>query len=117
MEQLNEQAMEALALANEVRTARTRDKKLIGLGRLEASSVLRTLPKHWTSARTVELLTALPRVGRKKAAHWLVMEQVSSHRRLRDLTERQRTRLAAHLDTYMDSRAKRMQVKARIGRP
>jgi hypothetical protein len=94
------QHMEALLLANKVRTRRSEDKKDLKFGRLDGRDILRNTPSHWESAKVLDLLIALPRVGRVKALRWLNLEHISPERRLSNFTPRQRELLARHLDTY-----------------
>lgn len=103
-EQLNVQALEALTLANASRTARAKDKKLIARGDLAVSTVLVDPPRHWWSARVIDLLIVLPSIGRTKADHWLRMTQVNPQMPLERLTVRQRTTLARHVDVWVSRR-------------
>ncbi len=104
MDQLNVEIMLRLTQANEVRFARSRDKKAIKHGRLTASTILKDVPTHWGSAQIIELLLAMPRVGRVKAQRWLNLEMISPSKRLDTLTPRQRAMLARHIDTWSSRR-------------
>lgn len=59
--------MSTLEKANKVRRERSRDKRLLGEGHVSASWILRNVPEHWRTATVVELVTAVPGVGRVKA--------------------------------------------------
>jgi hypothetical protein len=91
--------MEALLRANAVRVERAQDKRDITLGRMDAREILKVTPAHWENAKVIDLLLAMPRVGRVKANSWLRMERISPTRLLGDFTEHQRGRLCRHLDT------------------
>jgi hypothetical protein len=93
------QSMEALLRANEVRINRADDKKKIRAGVLDARTILRDPPSHWQTAKVIDLLLAMPRVGRSKAGRWLHLERISPTRPLNLFTEHQRSRLCRHLDT------------------
>jgi hypothetical protein len=98
MDQLNEERLRRLVLANEIRVNRANDKKLIKAGRLDPATVLRDPPKHWEKARIVELLMAMPKIGRDSASKMCRFEHIALERRLNELTSRQRTVLARQID-------------------
>lgn len=104
MDHLTTQRLEFLALANEIRETRAADKKLIARGQLDASTVLRTLPEHWESAKVIDLLVSIHRVGRVKAQRWCMYSRVSLHQKLDALTDRQRNMLAEHIDIWTSNR-------------
>jgi hypothetical protein len=93
------QRMEALLRANEVRIERAQDKRKITNGQLDARVILRDTPPHWETAKIIDLLMAMPKVGRVKASKWLRMERISATRPLEEFTEHQRARLCRHMDT------------------
>lgn len=99
-EQLNMQSLEALALANAVRQARSADKKRIAWGTLDPAAVLRNPPSHWRTATVVDLLMAIRSVGEAKILRWLSTEMISSGRRIEDLTAAQRERLARTVEVW-----------------
>lgn len=99
MTQLNVQALEALAKANEVRLRRADDKLLIKHGRLDPVTILMFPSPWWENARTVELLLSVDRVGRRKASVWLNRHDVAPTRRLGSLTPRQRAGLADAIES------------------
>jgi|1186.fasta_scaffold842709_1 hypothetical protein len=104
------QHLQSLARANEVRTARSADKKAIRRRELHASTVLRSPPVHWQRATLVELLLCVPRVGRVKAQRWCTIERVKLDARLINLTIRQRELMARHVDFHLrDDRWSRRQ--------
>lgn len=99
-----DQAMRALALANDVRYKRAGDKEAITLGAMSASSVLHDPPAHWLGAKIIDLLLAEHRVGRVKAQKWLSQHRVSPNRSIESLTLRQRYELAGRIDLNARSR-------------
>ncbi len=101
-EQLNIQVMDALVKANHVRTARAIDKKAIAQGQLDAATILRTMPKHWSSATLAQLLVCLPRIGRSKAQKWCSLSSppLNLDRRLDLMSPRQRAVMASQVDAY-----------------
>jgi hypothetical protein len=98
-DQATMQRMEALLRANEVRIERAEDKKDITFGRKDAREILKAPPAHWETAKIIDLLLAMPRVGRVKANNWLRLERINPTRQLGEFTEHQRARLCRHLDT------------------
>jgi hypothetical protein len=100
-----DQALNALEYANSLRIARGEDKKKMKRGELEPSSVLRDLPVHWNSAKLLEFLLAIPRIGRTRAHTYCKLHGVSTTRRLDELTTRQRELVARTLDTDRRRRA------------
>jgi hypothetical protein len=98
------QHITALNNANRVRLKRAKDKRDIqSLPRPEAMAVcadiLESLPDHWGKATPLELLMAVKRVGRFYALSILRRAGVPEHRRLNELTARQRSVLADTLRT------------------
>jgi hypothetical protein len=92
------QNMQALALANAVRYARSADKKRIKLGELDPLDVLEDPPNHWRNARVLELLLAMPYVGKRRATSWLMMANVSATRPLGAMPAVQRHRLRGFVE-------------------
>jgi hypothetical protein len=96
-EELNVQAMDALVKANEVRSKRAQDKRQIRHGQLDPVQILERPPDHWATARIIELLLAMPRVGRQRAGKWLLMAEVAEQRQLATMPAAQRFRLAGYV--------------------
>lgn len=91
-----DQRREALAIANEVRFARARLKRDIAAGRVLVADVLADPPALVASMPSIELLRAVPHVGRCKAGSWLKRGGVTDPSRpVGRLTARQREELAA----------------------
>jgi hypothetical protein len=108
MEQLTEerldQAFRALEVANGIRLARAADKKLIKVGRRDAAVILRNPPVHWRSAKVIDLLVSMNRVGRRKAGMWLKLHVISPTRRIEEMTKRERFALARNIDVWQGRR-------------
>lgn len=98
------QSLESLNKANEVRIARANDKKAINKGQLYAATIVRNPPPHWRSAKLYELLLSMNQVGRKRAQRWCRLEFISLNTPVGELTERQRTILARHIDVWASRR-------------
>lgn len=91
------QRMDALKHANEIRFARAEWKRDVKAGRTPAVAGLVDPPACLESMRVVDLLVALPKVGRVKANKALVRCRISPSKTLGGMTERQRLELAAWL--------------------
>jgi hypothetical protein len=97
-EQQNAQAELAREKANRVRVRRAEDKHRIKRSQLSPASIPRDPPRHWYSAKVVDLLIAMDRVGRVKAGRWCTLHGVGIAVTIRGLTLHQRTQLAKHVD-------------------
>jgi hypothetical protein len=95
-----DQALDHLALANTVRLQRAEDKRLIKAGQLDVVDVLRDAPRHWASAKLVDLLVQVPFVGMVKARRWCRTLALNPHRQIGQLTERERTVMAQMVATW-----------------
>jgi hypothetical protein len=93
-----DQSFAALEVANAIRLTRAEDKRRIKAERLDAASVLRTMPDHWRTAKVIDLLLAMPRVGSQRANRWLRLESISPTRPIAELSDRQRRQLARQID-------------------
>jgi hypothetical protein len=90
------QRMDALQLANAVRTRRADTKKAIARGELGAGEVLGLIaePPAWMETMLVfDLLLSVPKVGRVKANKVLRDLRISPSRTLGGISERQRGEL------------------------
>lgn len=105
--EVNSKVLGNLAKANAIRLERAQDKRRIGDGELSAAMVLRTVPVQWEKAEVVDLLIAMPHVGRVKAKKWCQMATVNPHRTIGEMTHRERATLARTIDTWVGSRAPR----------
>lgn len=89
-----EQRMDALARANEIRSARAREKQRIrreGLGR--ALAVLADPPARFETMKVWDLLIVIPGLGRVKVNRMLTVARISPSKTLGGMTERQRAEL------------------------
>ncbi len=99
-QQLNVQALEALEKANMTRVLRAADKRAVKLGDLDPTSILMDPPEYWQSAKLIDLLLSMNRIGRRRANRWCKIEAISPAQRLDHLTERQCRMLSAHIDLW-----------------
>lgn len=88
-----EQRIAALARANEIRLYRAAIKRQIKAGTLTFSGVLDANNPLMATMKVSELLMAVPRIGERKAAKILRLEQVSMSKTVGGLSVRQRARL------------------------
>jgi hypothetical protein len=86
----NEQRMEALARANAIRTYRAQLKKKVRAGEVDVIPLLVDVPEVLGTMKLVELLLAMPKVGRVKANKMLQRMRISPAKTLGGLSERQR---------------------------
>jgi hypothetical protein len=92
-----EQQMQALAEANAIRTYRARLKGDIKLGRVSALGILAVPPEQTQTMKVIDVLLAMPSVGRVRANTMLRRAGVSPSKTLSGLSERQRAQLLALL--------------------
>ena len=91
------QHMRALAQANRVRLARADLKRKVATGEITAEDVILDTPWEAESMKICELLTSQRRWGRERCRKFLLPTGLPENKRLSDLTERQRSILAAQL--------------------
>lgn len=94
------QRLEALQRANQVRSLRAQDKRLVSGRELDARKIVLSPPDYWEGARVAELLLAVPALGHTKLRRMLESRSVSPSRTLGGLTGAQRARLAEDLSRY-----------------
>ncbi len=88
-----DQRMEALKRANEIRVKRARLKKDLKDGEAQIDEIL-THPPDWVStAKVFDILMAVPKFGRVKAARFLNQCRISQAKTVGGLSERQRAEL------------------------
>jgi hypothetical protein len=94
------QRLEALAHANEIRTARARLKKRIGPGSngLTASQIIADPPEYTDTMKVYELLMAIPKWGRTKALNAMRGVDIATGKTVGGLSPRQRRELLAWLN-------------------
>lgn len=88
------QRMAALSKANDHRVRRAQFKRELRASRTVALEVLMDPPEWAASMSVIDLLVAIPRVGRIKASGWLRRASVSPNVSLARLTARQRGEVA-----------------------
>jgi hypothetical protein len=88
-----DQRMEALKRANEIRVRRAQLKKDLKDGRAKIEIVLRDPPDYVETAKVFDILMAVPKFGRVKAARFLNQCRISQSKTVGGLSERQRTEL------------------------
>jgi hypothetical protein len=85
--------MEALKRANEIRVRRAQLKKDLKDGSVQIEIVLRDPPDYVETAKVFDILMAVPKFGRVKAARFLNQCRISQSKTVGGLSERQRTEL------------------------
>ena len=85
--------MDALRRANEIRVRRAQLKKDLKDGRVQVEEVLRRPPDYVETAKVFDILMAVPKFGRVKAARFLNQCRISQSKTVGGLSERQRTEL------------------------
>ena len=91
------QRMDALALANEIRGKRAKLKRDLKAGRAKIHSQIEAPPEWLLTAKVMDLLLAVPKVGRVKANKALVQCRISPSKTVGGLSERQRRELVTLL--------------------
>ena len=90
-----DQRMEALKRANDIRVQRAKLKKDLKEGRVAIESVLLDPPDYVSTAKVFDMLMAVPKFGRVKAARLLNQCRISQSKTVGGLSERQRTELVS----------------------
>ena len=88
-----DQRMDALRRANEIRVRRAQLKKDLKDGRVRVEEVLSRPPDYVETAKVFDILMAVPKFGRVKAARFLNQCRISQSKTVGGLSERQRTEL------------------------
>ena len=88
-----DQRMEALKRANEIRVRRAQLKKELKDGSARIEDVLREPPDYVSTAKVFDMLMAVPKFGRVKAARFLNMCRISQSKTVGGLSDRQRSEL------------------------
>ena len=88
-----DQRMEALKRANDIRVRRAQLKKDLKDGRVQIDSILGSPPEYVETAKVFDILMAVPKFGRVKAARLLNQCRISQSKTVGGLSERQRTEL------------------------
>ena len=85
--------MEALKRANDIRVRRAKLKKDLKDGRVHVESILLDPPEYVETAKVFDILMAVPKFGRVKAARFLNTCRISQSKTVGGLSERQRAEL------------------------
>jgi hypothetical protein len=88
-----DQRMEALKRANDIRVRRAQLKKDLKDGRVRIESILVKPPEYVETAKVFDILMAVPKFGRVKAARFLNQCRISQSKTVGGLSERQRAEL------------------------
>jgi hypothetical protein len=88
-----DQRMEALKRANDIRVKRAQLKKDLKAGRVQIEAILGAPPEYVETAKVFDMLMAVPKFGRVKAARFLNTCRISQSKTVGGLSERQRTEL------------------------
>ena len=91
------QRMEALHRANEIRTRRAQLKRDLKAGRVSIHDLLLEPPTYVETAKVFDMLLAVPKFGRVKAARFLNQCRISQSKTVGGLSDRQRAELVALL--------------------
>ena len=87
------QRMDALTRANEIRTKRAQLKRDLKAGRTSVSEVLLRPPDWVNTAKVMDMLLAVPKIGRVKVNRLLGIARISPSKTIGGLSERQRAEL------------------------
>src|ERR671934_2594236 len=88
-----DQRMEALKRANDIRVKRAKLKKDLKDGQVSIEEILRDPPEYVSTAKVFDMLMAVPKFGRVKAARFLNQCRISQSKTVGGLSERQRAEL------------------------
>ena len=88
-----DQRMEALKRANDIRVKRAKLKKDLKDGQVSIDVILRDPPEYVSTAKVFDMLMAVPKFGRVKAARFLNQCRISQSKTVGGLSERQRAEL------------------------
>ena len=92
-----DQRMEALRRANEIRVRRAQLKKDLKAGVVSVEDILSDPPSYVETAKVIDILMAVPKFGRVKAARFLNQCRISQSKTVGGLSERQRAELVSLL--------------------
>ena len=88
-----DQRMEALKRANDIRVRRAKLKKDLKDGQVQIEAILLDPPECVSTAKVFDMLMAVPKFGRVKAARLLNHCRISQSKTVGGLSERQRAEL------------------------
>ena len=92
-----DQRMDALQVANEIRTKRAHLKKDLKAGRGDAISVILNPPEWVGTMHLRDLLMAVPKLGSVKVNRVLTQCRISPSKTIGGLSERQRKEIVSYL--------------------
>ncbi len=90
--------MDALKRANDIRVRRAKLKKDLKDGRVRIEKILEDPPEYVLTAKVFDMLLAVPKFGRVKAARFLNQCRISQSKTVGGLSERQRSELITLLN-------------------
>src|SRR5215475_215825 len=90
-----DQRMEALKRANDIRVKRAQLKKDFKSGAVSIEQILGNPPEFVSTAKVFDMLVAVPKFGRVKAARLLNQCRISQSKTVGGLSDRQRHELIA----------------------
>ena len=88
-----DQRMEALKRANDIRVQRAQLKRDLKSGRVQIEGILMSPPDYVSTAKVFDMLMAVPKFGRVKAARLLNQCRISQSKTVGGLSDRQRHEL------------------------
>ena len=88
-----DQRMEALKRANDIRVRRAQLKKDLKSGSASIEEILSDPPEYVSTAKVFDMLMAVPKFGRVKAARFLNQCRISQSKTVGGLSDRQRAEL------------------------
>ena len=88
-----DQRMDALKRANDVRVKRAKLKKDLKEGKVRIEQILGNPPEYVSTAKVIDILMAVPKFGRVKAARFLNACRISQSKTVGGLSDRQRAEL------------------------
>src|SRR2546425_12897088 len=95
-----DQRMEALKRANDIRVRRAKLKKDLKDGRVRIQTILNNPPEYVSTAKVFDILMAVPKFGRVKAARFLNQCRISQSKTGGGLSDRQRAELGGLFDPH-----------------
>src|SRR5205085_6656072 len=95
-----DQRMEALKRANDIRVKRAQLKKDLKAGRVHVEQILGTPPEYVETAKVFDILMAVPKFGRVKAARFLNQCRISQSKTVGGLSDRQRAELVGLFERH-----------------
>jgi len=92
--------MEALKRANDIRVRRAKLKKDLKDGQVRVQAILGNPPDYVETAKVFDILMAVPKFGRVKAARFLNQCRISQSKTVGGLSDRQRAELVGLFDRH-----------------